>query len=275
MSYHQPRARFEHEHLAVLDIETISGEETPDGSFPPWCTHTPVVCSVLTADRDCDGLWTFGLESIRFNEDEDPLERIEGLLAGRSCVTFNGSGFDLPVLTLTAQKTRCFDLPSLKAAATEPRFHSAKHFDLADRISGYGRARGASLEKLCKELGIPAKLDVHGSDVGTLYAEGRTDEIVDYCESDVAATLLLAAHQIAFERGDEDYFASLSSQFARWILNDGREHLQPFAKIDDLDLLLGVSLISQIEAARANAKADADWQEQRRIDASFTDTTHY
>jgi hypothetical protein len=170
---------------------------------------------------------------------------------------------------------RCFHLPSLKAAATEQRYHGAKHFDLADRISGFGRARGASLERLCKELGIPAKLDVHGSDVGKLYDEGRIEEIVDYCEGDVAATLRLAAYRIAFERGDEDYFASLTSQFARWVLDDGREHLQPFAEIEDLDLLLGVSLIGQIDAARANARADAAWQEQRRIDASFTDTTHY
>lgn len=275
MSYHQHRARFEHEHLAVLDIETISGEEMLDGGFPPWCTHSPIVCSVLTVDRGPDGLWTFGLESMRFNEDEEPLERIDELLTGRSCVSYNGSGFDLPVLALTAQKMRCFDLPALKAAASEARYNGAKHFDVADRISGFGRARGASLERLCKELGIPAKTDVHGCEVGKLYDEGRVQEIVDYCEGDCAATLRLAAHRIAFEREDEDYFASLTSQFARWVLNDGREHLQPFAEVTDLNVLLAVSLTSQIDAARANAKADAEWQEQRRIDADFTDSTHY
>lgn len=274
MSY-QHRARFEHEHLAVLDIETTSGEEMPDGGFPPWCTHSPIVCSVLTADRGRDGLWTFGLESIRFNEDAEPLKRIDELLTARSCVTYNGSGFDLPVLALTAQKARCLDLPALRAAATEPRYHGAKHCDLADRISGFGRARGASLERLCSELAIPAKQDVHGDQVGKLYDEGRVDEIVAYCESDCAATLMLAAHRIAFERGDEGYFASLTSQFIRWILNDGREHLQPFAKVDRLDVLLSSSLNGQIDAARVNAKAEADWQEQRRIDDSFADTTHY
>ncbi len=275
MTYYQPRTRFDENHLAVLDIETISGEEMPDGGFPPWCTHTPIVCSILTADRDRHGEWLFGLQTIRFGEDESPFERVDELLTGRSCVTFSGRNFDLPVLCLAAQKARCFSLPAMRAAATEPRFHSAKHYDLADRISGFGGARGATLEKLCKELGIAAKVNVHGSEVGKLYDEGRIDEIADYCDGDVASTLLLTAHQRAFEQGDEGYFASLVFQFTRWIQRYGIEHLMPFTEVDNVASLLGISLLGQIEAALANAKIDADLREKRRIDDSFTDTIHY
>lgn len=276
MKHFKQRARFDEDHLAVLDIETISGEEMPDGGFPPWPTHTPIVCSILTASRDRHGEWTFNLESVCFNESQAPLQRIDALLAGRSCVTFNGRGFDLPVLALTAQKARWFNLPALMAAATEPRFHSAKHFDLADRISGYGGARGASLERLCKELGIAAKVDVHGSEVGKLYDEGRISEIANYCEGDVCSTLLLYAHQRALEMGDEGYFASLTAQFARWVHTQlDAWHLHAFAEIAELDVLLSVSLMGQIDAARTNAKADADLREKRRIDASFGEPVHY
>ena len=148
MHRYQLRPVFDDRHLAVLDIETISGEEMEDGGFPPWPTHTPVCASILTADYDAHGMWHFAIESMRFGEDEKPFERIDALLRGRACVTYNGRGFDLPVLMLTAQATRNFSLPALTAAATEPRYASARHVDLADKYSGYGAARGASLTRL-------------------------------------------------------------------------------------------------------------------------------
>ena len=42
-----------------------------------------------------------------------------------------------------------------------------------------------SLDKLCRLLGIPGKGDITGADVPRLYAEGRIDEIADYCAEDV------------------------------------------------------------------------------------------
>lgn len=271
--YHR-RAKFDADHIAVLDIETIA-EKTEDGSFPPWCTHSPIVCSILTADRDAHGLWHFSLETINIDEDTQAIEAIEDLLAGKSLVTFNGRGFDLPVLLLAAQKLRYFAAPALLAAASEPRYESVLHYDLADRISGFGAARGASLELLCRELDIPAKLDTHGDEVADLYQQGRIDEIAAYCETDVAATLMLFAHRYACERSDEGYFGSLVFQFANWVRQTQDTHLQPFAEINELDVLLRCSLLGQIDAARANARANADWQEHRRIDAEFTSTTHY
>lgn len=175
MRHQRPKVLFDERRLCVLDIETISGEPMEDDSFPPWCLHTPVVASLLTADLDRHGEWAFDLESVRFVDNYDALDRIDDLLRGRSAITFNGRGFDFPVLMLTAQKARLFDLPALTAAATEPRYSSARHYDLADRVSGYGSARGASLERLCGALGIPAKTSVHGSDVGALYDQGEME----------------------------------------------------------------------------------------------------
>lgn len=275
MSHHHHRARFREDRLAVLDIETISGEEMPDGAFPPWCTHTPVIASLLTADRNSDGLWSFSLTSVDFSIDDQPLTRIEELVAGRSIATFGGRHFDLPVLMLTAQKMRSFALPALGRAAREPRFHSAFHYDLADRYSAYGSARGASLERLCGALGIAAKLDVHGSEVGQLYDQGRVDEIARYCEGDVASTLLLLANQRAIETGDSVYHASLTYQFVRWLQSQGLDHLQPFTEVHDLDELLTQSLLGQFEAAFECARIDAELKEKLRIDASFTETIRY
>ena len=65
--------------MVALDIETVSGEEMEDGGFPPWPTHMPVVASLLTADRDAYGEWQFAMQSVRFGEDEEALERVKVL----------------------------------------------------------------------------------------------------------------------------------------------------------------------------------------------------
>lgn len=275
MSRYQPRAIVDDAHLAILDIETISGEEMEDGGFPPWATHTPVVASILTADRDAHGEWQFALESVRFGEDEAPLDRINELLSGRTCVTFNGRSFDLPVLILQAQATRNFSLGALTAAASEPRFVSARHYDLADKFSNYGSARGASLAMLCEVLGLAAKVTAHGNEVGQLYDEGEIEKIEEYCSGDVCSTALLAAHWRAMETGNATYHASLTSQLVRWIHQQEHLHLLPFTQIDDLSSLVGLSLIGQIDAATRQAELNAALQAKRALDASFTEIIHY
>lgn len=275
MSFHRPRALFNENSLCVLDIETISGEEMEGGSFPPWPLHTPVVACLLMAERNSCGEWAFDLESVRFSDAAEALERIDDRLRGTSCITFNGRGFDLPVLMLTAQKARMFELPSLTAAATEPRYWSARHYDLAERVSGYGAARGASLERLCGALGIPVKLSTHGSDVGALYDQGDIEAIETYCMTDCCATLLGAAYQRAMENGDPGYHASLTWQFAQWAEAQCLDHLVPYAEVRDHQSLQQLSLLGQLEASLENGRLDADLREKQAIDASFGEPTHY
>jgi hypothetical protein len=275
MSRYQSRATFDDRHIAFLDVETISDAEVEEGVFPPWATHVPVVVSVLTADRNLHDEWQFEMTSIRFGEDEEPFERLEELLRGRACVTFGGNNFDFRVLMLAAQATRNYRLNALTAAATEPRYASARHYDLADKYSNFGAARGCSLAMLCESLGIAAKVSAHGSEVGELYDEGKIDEIVEYCEGDVLSTALAFANCRAMEKGDATYHASLTGQLVRWIHAQGHDHLMPFAEIEGLGGLLCQSLVSQIDAASRHAQLNADLQAKRALDASFTEIVHY
>lgn len=275
MTFHRPRAIFNENNLCVLDIETICGEEMGDGSFPPWCLHTPVAACLLTAVRDTHGEWAFDLENVRFSDPEEALYRIDDLLRGASCITFNGRGFDLPVLILTAQKVRVFELPALIAAANEPRYWSAKHYDLTDKVSGYGAARGASLERLCGALGIPIKQSAHGGDVGAMYDRGDIAGIERYCASDVAGTLLAYAYQRAMETGDPGYHASLTWQFARWCEQQFLDHLAPYAEVRDRQMLQQLSLLGQLDGSLENARLNADLREKQAMDASFGEVIHY
>lgn len=274
MTRHYSRP-FDDKHLAVLDIETVSDEEMENGGFPPWPTHIPVVVSILCADRDAYGEWTFALESVRFAEVEEPLERIDELLRGRTAVTFNGAGFDFPALFLAAQAARAFHLSTLRAITLEPRYASTRHCDLGQKYSNHGAARGASLQCLCEALSIPVKVAAHGDEVGELFDAGEFDRIVHYCEQDVASTLLLFAHWRAMEKGDSAYHAALTYQFVRWALRQGSEHLAPFTEVEHLDDLLSQSLAGQIDAAIATAALNAEWLEKRSLDAGFTETTRY
>lgn len=273
MRFNQQRP-FEDRSLAILDVEAISGEQPADGSFPPWPTFTPLVASVLQADHDSYGEWRFRLHAIRFGEDDRPFERLNELLRGRGQITFNGTGFDYPVLTLASQKCHSFGGGPLVAAATQHRYGNV-HYDLAAKYSGHGAARGASLSMLCKELGIPAKFSAHGEDVGALYDAGEIDRIVEYCHGDVASTLMLYAFYRAMETGDEGYHASLTIQFARWVQEQDIAYLAPFAVLTDPDHLLQGSLLSQIEAARDVARINSEWQSKQQLDAGFGPAVRY
>lgn len=273
MTRYQPK-QFEDRHIAVLDVEAISGEQPEDGSFPPWPTFTPILASVLQADKNSYGEWCFNLETVRFFDDEQPLDRLDELIRARGLVTFNGASFDLPVLMLSAQKARRFQLPALTSAATQPKWGNV-HYDLAQRCSNYGAARGGTLEQLCSALSVPAKLDMHGDKVAELYDDGEVDRIEAYCSTDVAATLMLYAHQRAMETNDPLYHASLTSQFVRWAMQDGRECLRPFTQVRQLDELLPISLIGQIAAAEQVAGVNAEWRDKRALDASFGEAVRY
>ena len=269
------RTKFDEKSVCVLDIETISSEPMEDGSFPPWPTHLPVCASLLCADLNHHGEWAFALETVRFSDVPAALARINKILRARCTISVNGRGFDFPVLLLAAQKARIYSLHAITAAATEPRYWSAKHYDLADKFSQYGAARGASLERLCSALAIPAKLEAHGSEVGELFAAGEIDTIAAYCEQDVVSTLLTFAHWRAIETCNPAYHAALTFQFTRWVRQQDGDHLRPFASIKKPEELLRLSLLGQLDAACDNAQLNADVRAKRALDASFLPPVHY
>lgn len=102
-------------------------------------------------------------------------------------VTFNGRGFDLPVLELHALRH------GISVPAHFARRRSAEHhLDLQDFLTNGGefRIRGG-LNLLLKSIGLPGKTDIDGAQVQELYEAGRLDEIHRYCRSDVIQTYFL------------------------------------------------------------------------------------
>ena len=168
---------------------------TPDArqqNSSDWPLHRPLVASLLAADQVEYGQWQFAVESVEFDDEKAAITRIDELLGGKRCVTFNGKGFDLPVLALTAMRASAFNCRNLTDAWMSHRF-SGSHIDVADLISCFGAAPRVSLEMLCEAAAIPVKTQGHGSDVAEMLRDQGLRAVSRYCEEDVASTLILFA----------------------------------------------------------------------------------
>ena len=177
---------YQTDHVQVLDIETLS-PAIEDGSFPPWPLHEPVCASVLSQKKFGDD-YTFGIETIDFANERAGLHRLFELLdPGATLVTWNGRGFDVPVLQLAASRQLLFEDNALRIAWMAPRW-AITHADLAELYGRFGGAGRPSLANVCKALGIDAKTQGSGDSVAAMIADGREQQVFRYCEEDVAIT---------------------------------------------------------------------------------------
>jgi DNA polymerase elongation subunit (family B) len=110
-------------------------------------------------------------------------------------ITFNGRGFDCPFLMLRSAILKIEPTRTLMPY----RYESSVHCDLLDQFTFHGALRKFSLDFICKTFGIesPKSHGVTGLDLGRLSAEGKYQEIAEYCLGDVRATAEL------FRRWDE------------------------------------------------------------------------
>jgi predicted PolB exonuclease-like 3'-5' exonuclease len=113
----------------------------------------------------------------RKHDDYNPLPKL---------VTFNGRGFDLPLLELAAFRYGF----SAKLYYLQGRNRFKGDLDLCDWMTNFGAARGMNggLNLLAKLLGKPGKMDVTGDQVYAMYKAGRYQEINDYCMFDTLDT---------------------------------------------------------------------------------------
>ncbi|MBM4077889.1 MAG: 3'-5' exonuclease, partial [Planctomycetes bacterium] len=109
-------------------------------------------------------------------------------------VSFNGRGYDIPVLELAAYRYG-YSVPTwfnVEARAYEQarnRYNSDAHLDLFDLLSNFGAARlSGGLNLLANLIGKPGKAGVDGSQVQDMYDRGELQAINDYCRCDVLDT---------------------------------------------------------------------------------------
>jgi DNA polymerase elongation subunit (family B) len=105
-------------------------------------------------------------------------------------VTFNGRGYDGPVLMLRSAILGV--APSRNLAGN--RYRVDAHCDLQDVLSFHGATKPFKLEYWCRRFGVESpKSDLDGSQVGRAYKDGQIERIGEYCLRDARATAELYA----------------------------------------------------------------------------------
>ncbi len=162
--------------------------------------HLHRVCAISCALREADHfkIWTFGNENSTESEIiqlfYDCIEKYTPQI-----ISWNGSGFDLPVLNYRGlihgiNARRYWELgeddKDFKWNSYISRYHM-RHLDLMDVMAIYSSRANAPLDDLAKLCGFPGKLGMDGSKVWDAYKAGKLNDIRDYCETDVANTHLV------------------------------------------------------------------------------------
>ena len=121
-------------------------------------------------------------------------------------VTFNGSGFDLPVLRYRAMIYGVF-APGMHNRAYYHRY-TDDCVDLCDVLSSFSYGGKVKLDELSRIMGLPGKPGgMDGSQVEAHFNAGRIQEIADYCKSDVINTYRLwLRHELFRGRLDRNQF---------------------------------------------------------------------
>jgi len=114
---------------------------------------------------------------------------VEEVYDGASLVTYNGRGFDIPLMELMAYRYGYSAKRHFKDKFAARNRYSAKHIDLQDWLSNYNAIRmNGGLNLMAKVIGKPGKMTTKGDAVYSMFLEGRLRDINNYCIHDVLDT---------------------------------------------------------------------------------------
>jgi predicted PolB exonuclease-like 3'-5' exonuclease len=165
----------------------IRRTKTGSDFLPPQLHRVVVISCVL---RNDEGIRVFSLEGGEAEIIQRFYEGIEKFVP--QLVSWNGGGFDLPVLNYRA----------LIHGLSAERFwepgrnnyynrYQDMHLDLMDVLAMYQPRNNAPLDEVAQLAGLPGKIGVGGAKVWETFLAGEAAKIRDYCEADTANTYLL------------------------------------------------------------------------------------
>ena len=187
------------DHAVVHEMVRLRLEET-DGrtEYPQLPFHRVVTIGVAYLDPESS---SFRLAVLGGNA-MDEHSHLEGFFSmfgeegsGPRLVSWNGSGFDLPVIRYRSM-LHGISAPEFYRTDEEwkwnnyqNRFHDM-HVDLMDVLSGYGASARAGLGRICELLGIPGKAFLT-EPIYDHILRGEQDIVEEYCKLDCLDTLLV------------------------------------------------------------------------------------
>jgi predicted PolB exonuclease-like 3'-5' exonuclease len=200
----------------LYDLHDLSDEETALALFalrrakvghdflPHYLQKIICISLVLSDENHAIKVWSLGTETT------DEPELIQRFFTGLdkhmpTLVSWNGGGFDLPVLHYRAllhgiAAPTYWEMGEHKQEFRWNnylnRFHY-RHMDLMDILAAYQNKAVAPLDEIATMLGFPGKMGMSGAHVWKNYAAGHRGAIRNYCETDVLNTYCV---YLRFER---------------------------------------------------------------------------
>ena len=173
-------------------------QKTGGSNFLPLHLHRVIAISAVYRSQDSLKVWSLG------NLDSPEKELIQRFFDGidrysPTIVSWNGSGFDLPVLHYRSllhniDASRYWengdDHKEFKFNNYLSRYHY-RHIDVMDILAGFNLRAAAPLDQIAVMLGFPGKLGMSGAAVWDNYLDGGLKGIRNYCETDVLNTYLV------------------------------------------------------------------------------------
>lgn len=214
---------------------TVRRQES-GSDFLPLEQHQVVAISCVLRTREQLQVWSLG--EVQSTEAELIARFFDGIEKySPDLVSWNGSGFDLPVLHYRA----------LKAGVQAPRYWETgdedtsfrynnylsryhwRHLDLMDVLSSFQVRARASLQDMALLLGLPGKLGFSGEQVWEAVLAGRLAAVRDYCETDVLNTyLVLLRFELFRGRLDPGAYRQELTRLREWLRASPAPHHQQF-----------------------------------------------
>ncbi len=182
----------------VAQIMFARQREKSGSDFLPLHLHKIVAISAVLRTRDKINVWSLGdtseSEASIIQRFFEGIEKYSPIL-----VSWNGGGFDLPVLhyralihSITAQQywENGATNNAFKWNNYTNRYHE-RHTDLMDILAGFQARANAPLDQIATLCGFPGKMGMSGDKVWDTYQAGNLSAIRDYCETDVLNTYLV------------------------------------------------------------------------------------
>ncbi|HKJ76415.1 MAG TPA: 3'-5' exonuclease [Gammaproteobacteria bacterium] len=227
------------EGLSDKDVANVlfhKRREQTGSEFLPHHLHRICAISAVLRRGDSVKVWSLGASD---SPEEELVERFfDGLERfSPTLVSWNGGGFDLPVLHYRAM-LHGISAPRYWETGDEDssfrfnnylnRFHM-RHTDLMDVLSGYQARACARLDEIATLMGFPGKMGMSGADVWDRFQAGEIEAIRDYCETDVLNTYLVYLRfELMRGRLTVEGYAEETERLREMLEQEGRPHFLEF-----------------------------------------------
>ena len=235
----------------LYDLDGLSDEDTASALFAlrrakvghdflPLHLQKVVAISLVLSNASNLKVWSLG------DEQSDEKELITRFFNGidkhtPTLVSWNGSGFDLPVLHYRALLHKISAPTYWEAGDNQQpfrwnnylnRFHY-RHLDVMDVVAGYQNKAFAPLDEIATMLGFPGKMGMSGSKVWEQYMAGNLKGIRNYCETDVLNTygVFLRFELMRGIINESEYEKSLDRLRTYLAEETSKPHLQEFLNL--------------------------------------------